>query len=547
MEQNQGYGNGQEQYNQSQSYGNGQNNYSSNSGMNLPYNGNPNSFNPQIPIAQPVQQSVQSVTDGGTAKARRKTNTAKMKLADGGGNSKKGKGKVIAAVAAVVLVAAGVAGYFLFFTPQKRFERALANGQEALLAQDYETALEAYEKALKLDADNLSAMKGRLEAYYGAGDEEGLLAEFESCRQVIGGLEQGYKEQNQNLIVDIYMMSELVYPDDMAQRTEALREGMSVTGDSDRLKNQLVDAYLNQAAAFSTEGAHEDAIDTYSLVLELDVSNETALSEQPACLKAELDALLTAEKFDDATALIDKYSDTVSGVNFTEYKQRIANMQALSDAGHALMEDVIAYMSAGRYDEMKNLDDSQNASTVYELMSGNCYIYAQDGFTADYTGTAAGLYRLDYGGYYFYYGEYEGGRRSGQGVYYVLLDVETNQYELYEGGWLNDKPNGHGKLSRIGSISEGEVLNSVAEGNFTDGYEDGEFTTIVTSNAGYSVTGGWTATMGKAPDVRDQYPDEDFSGVPEDRIVYAVLKDESGENQWYLHMNDQAYLKARMF
>lgn len=531
MEQNQGCGSGQEQYNQSQGYGNGQNNYSSTPGMNLPYNGNPNSFNPQIPIAQPVQQSVQSVTDGGKIGARRKNGTAKMKLTDGGGSSKKGKAKVIAAVAAVVLVAAGVTGYFLFFTPQKRFERALADGQEALSAQDYETALSAYEKALKLDADNLSAMKGRLEAYSGAGDEEGFLAEFESCRQVISGLEQEDKEQNQALIEDIYMMSALAYPDDMAQRIEALKEGISVIGDNSRLKNQLMDAYLSQAAAFSAEGARVDAIDVYSLVLEMDPSDETALSEQSACLKAELDALLTAEKLDDATALIDKYSDTVSGVNFTEYRQRIANMQALSDAGHALMEEVIVYMSAGRYDEMKNLDDSQNAGTVYELMSGDSYIYAQDGFTEDYTGTAAGLYRLDYGGYYFYYGEYENGIRSGQGVYYLLQDVKANQYELYEGGWSDDKPNGQGKLSRIGDISDGEVLNLVSEGNFTDGYEDGEFTIIVTSDAGYSVTGSWTATMGKAPDIRDQYPDLDFSEVPEDRIVYAILRDENGGNE----------------
>lgn len=569
MEQNQGYGNGQEQYNQNQGYGggqvpynqgqgygsgqvpynqnqdyvSGQGNHAMMSGANLPYNGNPNSFNPQIPMAQPIQpeQNPAFATDGG------KRSTRKMKLTDSQAKVKKGKGKVIAAVIAAVLVVAGIGSYFLFFTPEKRLERALADGQEALSAQDYEAALTAYEKALKLESDNLSAIKGRLDAYQGVGDKESFLVEFESGRQVIIGLEQDDKEQNQNLIVDIYMMSELAYPEDIEQRIEALKEGMSVTEDNGRLKNKLVDAYLKQAEAFSTEGAHEDAVNVYTLVLELDAANTTALAEQKACLKAELDALITAEKFDEATALIDKYSDTVSGVNFTEYRQKIANMQALSDAGHALMEDVIAYMSAGRYDEMKELDDSQNASTVYQLMSGDCYIYAQDGFSEDYTGTAAGLYSLDIGGYYFYYGEYENGKRSGQGVYYLLLDTKANQYELYEGEWADDKPNGHGKLSDVGEASEGEVLTSVKEGNFTDGYQDGEFTIVITSDAGYSVAGGWIASMGKAPDVRDQYPDKDFGTVAEGRIIYAVLQDENGENGWYLHMGEQAYLKARAF
>lgn len=575
MEQNQGYGNGQEQYNQNQGYGNGQGQYNQNqvygngqgqydqmqgyaggqgnyspaSNMNLPYNGNPNSFNPQIPIAQPVQQgqNVQAADGGKGNKADRKRNKGKMKLADPNAKAGKGKGKVLAAVISAVIVAAGIGSYFLFFTPEKRFERALADGQEALSAKDYEAALAAYEKALGLKDDNLPAIKGSLDAYYGAGDMEGFLAEFESCRQVIAGLGQDDKEQNQNLIVDIYMMSELAYPEDMEQRIEALKEGMSVTENNDRLKNKLVDAYLKQAEAFSSEGMNEDAVNVYTLVLELDAANTTALSGQSSCLRNELDALIVAEEFDAATELIDKYSDTVSGVNFTEYRQRIANVQALADAGHALMEDVIAYMSAGRYDDMRELDDSQNASTVYQLMSGNSYIYAQDGFAEDYTGMAAGLYSLDMGGYYFYYGEYENGQRSGQGVYYLLRDVDMNRYELYEGEWANDKPNGQGKLSDVGDVSEGEVLTSVEEGNFTDGYEDGEFTIVLTSDAGYSVTGSWTASMGKAPDIRDQYPDKDFSTVPEGRIVYVVLQNESGESTWYLYMGEQAYLKVRAF
>ena len=53
--------------------------------------------------------------------------------------------------------------------------------------------------------------------------------------------------------------------------------------------------------------------------------------------------------------------------------------------------------------------------------------------------------------------------------------------------------------------------------------------------------------MGKAEDVRDQYPDSDFSGISEDRIVYAVLEDENGQAMWYYSIGEDGYLRIQGF
>lgn len=535
MDQNNGNG-----YNQGQ-YGMGQ------PGMNLPYNGNPGSFNPQIDYAQQnggMQNMDYAGANTGKQKKQKKQNNKSMKLADQ--SKKRGKGGIIAAIVAVVLIAAGVGTYFLFFTPEKRLERQLAAGQEALDGQEYDVAIEAYDKALKIDGENLTAMKGSLSAYKGNADTEELRSAFEEYRQVITSLEQETWEQNINLLVDIYMMSELAYPEDMESRIASLKEGMEVTSGNGRIQNKLIDVYISCASSEKEEEDYETALDFYAEVLALDASNETAVAERKTCIEKILNGMIVAEDFDAALDFIDEYKDEVDNVNFTEYEQTIENKKQLAAAGHELMESVIACMSAGSYDDMQALDGSQNASTVYSLMSGGSYIYAQDGYTEDYTGTAAGLYATEYG-YYFYYGEYVDGERSGHGVYYLLMDVDNNSYELYDGTWANNKPNGHGTFSKCNYVSDGEIITTVAEGDFTNGYEDGTFSATLTSSEGYTVTGGWTASMGTVADVREQYPDLDFGDIPEGRIVYVVMKDEGDSAVWFLSIREGGYLKITAF
>lgn len=516
-------------------------------GMNLPYNGNPGTFNPQIDYAQQnagMQNTDYAGQNAGKQKKQKRQNSKSMKLADQ--SKKRGKGGIIAAIAAVVLIAAGVGTYFLFFTPEKRLERQLAAGQEALDGQEYDAAIEAYDKALEIDGENLTAIKGILNAYKGNDDTAGLQSAFEEYRQVIMSMEQEAWEQNVNVLVDIYMMSELAYPEDTESRIASLKEGMMVTSDNERIRNKLVDAYLGCAASEEEEEDYESALDFYAEVLALEASNETAVAERKTCIEKILNGMIVAEDFDAALDFIDEYKDEVDNVNFTEYEQTIDNKKQLAAAGHELMENVIACMSEGRYDDMQALDGSQNASTVYSLMSGNSYIYAQDGYSEDYTGTAAGLYATEYG-YYFYYGEYVDGERSGHGVYYVLMDEDNNSYELYDGAWANDKPNGHGTFSKCNYVSDGEIITTAAEGDFTDGYEDGTFSATLTSSEGYTVTGGWTASMGTVTDVREQYPDLDFGDISEDRIVYVVMRDENDTAVWFLSIKEGGYLKLMAF
>ena len=471
-------------------------------------------------------------------KKEKKPKTKKEKAPKQPGGKKKKTGLIVALCIVLVLVL-GTGAYFLFFTPEKRFERNLAKADKALTNQDYEAAEDAYEAALKIFDDRIVAINGMIKAEIELGEMEDAREDFEKYRAVISAFDATKIEDNREEVVHFYAMAGKLF-DDNDKLIEVYGEGWRLTGDA-VLQEVLVNAHLERADAIDMAD-YEEKIEAYTDVLGIDPTNVDALNGRCECAYAVLDDMMVAEQYDEAEAFISNYEDVITEADFSSYSEQIESERELATARHDVMEQTISLMAAGDYEGMLDVDGSENASLVVDNMEGDSYIYAQDGFSSTYTGKAAGVYVCD-SGYYFYYGDYENGIRSGQGTLFVKLDGFNGTYEIYEGAWSNDKPNGAGTVSSVNNQTDSGMVTMIETGNFVDGLYDGEISVTLKAEDG-DYTGTYTAVNGAVSDVRAEYSQYDFADVPEGRTVYVVLANADETSFWWYSCREGDVLGA---
>ena len=451
------------------------------------------------------------------------------------GTKKKKTGLIVAIIAIIAVLGLGTGAYFLFFTPEKRYERKMDTAQKAMDAANYEEAEDAYDDALDIFDDRIPAMNGLIESEIKQGDSDDAREHFVEFRSTICGLDADAVTENLEEIVVFYEFTDDLYSDAQSL-IEAYKEGYDLTEDG-TLKAALVKAYVDNADSMD-DSDYEEKLAEYAKAVALDSANEDALSGRKDCAYAVLDDMMSAQQYDEAETFINTYADELSDVDFSSYTEKIESERALTNARHDLMEQVISLMSAGDYEGMLDVDGSENAGLVVDNMEGDSYVYAQDGYTSDYTGKAVGIYKYQAAlssGYYFYYGDYENGVRSGQGTSYLKTDGYNKSYEVYEGAWANDKPNGQGTHRTVNENTGDELVTVEESGNLVDGLFDGEVAVSLISQDetyGGTYTGTFTATNGDAADVRENYPDLDFSGVTDGKVVYVVLLCDGSDKFW---------------
>lgn len=443
---------------------------------------------------------------------------------------KKKTGLIIAIIAIVLLLGGGVGGYFLFFTPEKRMERSIDKGNEALKAENYQEAYDAYKKALEIDKNNIDVWYGMLSASGQLGDNAQFKEDYEQAINHIEAMDKDAILENCEQIVQIFLMADKVYEGDLNAQIDILKKGYELTGKSGEIAKYLVEDYFGVAEKYKEEDNLEAEVETYNTILVYEVDNQKAIEERQKAVDDELRGLIDAEKFDDAESIIAKYRDMVPGVDYDAYQNEIDNARKIIDAKHRLMESTLQYMSAGDYDSMREIDGSEDASIVCTAVD-EYYIYSENGETDAFTGTGAGLFKFD-NGYFFYYGEFVDGKPNGYGTSFLETDASFGTYKIYYGNWVDGKPNGQG-TSEIRYVEYSDTyVNKKFEGNFTDGLYNGTMTATLYSD-GLAFTGTCDIIMGKATkDVRNDYPDYDIN-EPAERIVYTVLLNDESSTYWW--------------
>ena len=344
---------------------------------------------------------------------------------------------VLAAVAVVLAVLA--VGLGIYNKPENRLARQLDLGERYLEEQNYAEAVLAFEKAIQIDERCMAAYVNGIEAYRHLDEPENLLAFYEKALGAARSLEGEDLTADMDAVVSIYLAAEDVYTD-----REALialwEEGYEKSGQDGRVRDSLVGIYLERAEERASNGAYEDSLQDYDRLLELDGQNGKVLESLTQCLRAYIDILMEAGEYSQIRELAQKYGNILPDFGFASILER-------ADRGEQIigfLQKVYDLMAAEDYEALYEIDQTEEVNAVLDKIEGDREIYIPSGKT-----TGMGIYRFEWNGeqlYYYYYGNYQNGIRTGQGVSFISKgNYVTLLYSVFSGQWENDAPNGKGK------------------------------------------------------------------------------------------------------
>ena len=400
-------------------------------------------------------------------------------------------GIFIAAIAVLIALAVGLG---IYNTPENRLARQLDLGARYLEEQNYAEAVLAFEKAIQIDERCMAAYDNGIQAYLNLDEPENLRTFYEKALEAARSLEEEALDSDAEAIVSIYLAAMDVYGD-TDRALELWEEGYEKSGQDGRLRDSLVDTYLERAKGLTADGNYEESLRDYGRMLELDGQNDGVQKGLADCLKEYLDLLMEQGDFARVQELAEKYASALPEFDFAAYLDEINLREQMEADNRAFLQRIYELMSAEDYEgmcefcwgpaneEMLKLggrgpvnEDLLAFGKRLEQMKAERYLYFPEGID-NQTGTGVGFYRdpdypfLDEGDwweppYHIYYGSYKNGSREGEGIYFNGVDLGW----VFSGIWVGDAPNGKGRLSNDYSPY---LPPYAAEGNLVDGLWNG--------------------------------------------------------------------------
>ena len=408
-------------------------------------------------------------------------------------------------IVAVIVVIAALVSIAIYNLPANRRDRQLALAEKYMSELNYEAAVLAYKAAIEIDPKNVEAYHGAVEAYSLADNKDGFEDLYTDALNVVDELSDDELNATIELVKDIYLSAPNVY-DDNEKTAEVLEKGYEVTDNDEDVKNSLVDTYedIIDECQNDDNPDSEKILDVCDRVIELDKNNKKITGKRRDVLEEYLETVLKDGNSDTAKKLIKKYKKLVPDVDYEKMVETcindlfdsedydtikklvnelkeilpdmnlediLSNIESLKQQAaqkQALLITVFEYMSVEDYDSMFDVDGSEDADTVRDILveqEKTSYIYIPDA-DGTYTGTGAGIYLFENGGYYFYYGDFVDGIREGDGSIFMKQDGEYKY--IFTGEWKNDAPNGAGNL-----YSESEKGTANYSGELIDGLWNG--------------------------------------------------------------------------
>ena len=203
-----------------------------------------------------------------------------------------------------------------------------------------------------------------------------------------------------------------------------------------------------------------------------------------------------------------------------EEAERAALEEAHSDILQKLYEcfqseDLDAVKDMMRTEEFTDLAD--------EVIGSNSFYYGTKTPEGNREGKGIAVYENGY----YYYGDFAGNLRSGHGILMraVYSDSSAIGSFVYDGEWVNDKPNGTGTCTSNyykDKIGASGLSKQVITGTYSDGLENGSMTLEGTPKTGGTVKYSYTAENGVAKKISDE-----DSGV---KGQYIIAKSSDGKS-----------------
>ena len=239
-------------------------------------------------------------------------------------------------------------------------------------------------------------------------------------------------------------------------------------------KKELEHRYILAVEALNDED-YDTAIQSLEEVLAEDQTNAKAylaLGDAWKGKASSVEDMEEAESLYDQAREVYRKAGELSGEHaeskLEELDKEIENRRNQT-AYRAAASELYELFRTEQYEKVLDASDEPFDTLVKSLETGDrYYLYAPENMEK-----VLAIYQ--YG--FIYYGEWEDGKRSGQGMWFAC---DKTQESRFTGTWKDDMPNGKGKVQNfVRSRPEGSgELYSVLreeEGNFTDGYCDGVF------------------------------------------------------------------------
>lgn len=436
--------------------------------------------------------------------------------------------------------------------------RALKKGNLFLVQGEYEKADAMFTKAITKNKYSIDAYIGKIVA----NSQNDIEASKETLLAAVDITTEALEKEkvDKASFVELFLYVPELIKDDLVEQNTLLKFGYESLDYAPDLLNPLYDSYVAIADGIVIANPY-DALLAYETALELGVEEPLIYGKIANASMLLINQYIESDDYDKATDTLNKYGAEY-GLDVSSIQDRIATSKDLYDTKIALLskvypamenyyelvgknyseesiknaENVLCGMMSIGWVDMMELDGSLEAEKLANSMTQTAYVYAPAGFTKDYSGMGCGLYTygepsVDEEGnnhtkYYFYFGNYKNGVRSGYG--FSFAKSKEGSYRGFEGNWENDAPEGFGVeyISNYVSKNSPVEYQSVVFGNFTKGIENGTMTALIrlTDAAEEMFKGTYEAENGVAPSVPTVTEDyELLTQVPEDQVVIAVI------------------------
>lgn len=307
------------------------------------------------------------------------------------------------------------------------------------------------------------------------------------------------------------------------------------------------ETHLQAAKDALSNGDYQLALDEVEEALSIEPDNEECETEKSNILRQYLDSCIEKEDIDEAKSIISSYQEKASGFDFAAYEDKIAELEEKLNYGREFMEKVYQLMSAKDFVAMMDVDGTDEANAILDGMESDALIYQPDQLGQHFTGEGVGIYRYrltddERGAYYFYYGNYEDGKREGDGYWFWKTG---DGYEVIEMECADDVPNGN--FTDTTRMKDGTEIE-MTKGTLKNGLLDGDMEYRITDTDYGVFTAVFHVDDGIPEDIYDtlnpaQFEDWDWVQEQHDKgmIIYKCAWTADGARHW-VYSHDPRYL-----
>lgn len=342
----------------------------------------------------------------------------------------------IAVIIMLVLVIGIIVGIIVQGGQKKREYNAHIEAAEKYLSElDYEQAIAEYIAALEIEPKQQYLLQSLENTFLAYAQSYMDVGEYEKAKEI---LEKGLENMNNELF------------------RKKLREVQTVLDISKSFTQAQKELEMHQ---------YEAAIENYLVIIKLDPYNMNAYL-------GIIQAYIGVGDMGKALMYAEQGLELTKGEKLSE---KVEALQAVRE--YAL--EVKSLIDSEDYPELADLCDTQGIKEMLRKITGkdyddlgNCnYFYYLDSVVNK---EAVVIFETSKR-FYVYYGDYVNKEREGVGTWFGRKSESI--YEVYQGYWKDEVPDGEGKIIRYDS-EESQVASkvSVRQGNFVKGLMDGNFT-----------------------------------------------------------------------